>query len=499
MKVVWVLVAVSQTIVAQKFYSAEQKQWALAVSAILTERNQEDLFALTGAPQIQLAVDAKKETLVTWWSVDSRKELLEVMRWARDEGHRAVYERIHKNLDKAGWWPGFQYKIRNAMDPQYQYRCNFVMEHKDDLKAEQLVAWDIGRVVSLARWGVLCGYLQEEEAWNWIMEAAQQLQQRYSSWEEFATNYLLGREFSTRYRSTDAVHLYHKAAFWNLNNVYSPWKCMEWDLDLSGSNVKPESAELPNVSDYYLALEYDWDDSADKAVGLLKKVAGKGESLYRGLAYRRMGHVYEYGRSGISKNWKKALEYYEQGAEFSEGNCLFKLGYAHYTGKGRPKDFLKAMDYWRAAADAGNVDGLTHLGILYSDGKGVEKDVEKAAAYYREATMWGATSSENNHAWMMYENPEIWEPDIAIRMAYNGVQKWECNPHYHTLVKVLMKAERWDEAGRALNQWQRFDMRNREIYDPVAVPEKFKKLRKQIRDERVESHRRFVSSGTAAD
>jgi hypothetical protein len=51
------------------------------------------------------------------------------------------------------------------------------------------------RYVSLCRWGVLCGYVTEDEAWRLIMPVAAGIQATFSSWEELGQNYLIGREF----------------------------------------------------------------------------------------------------------------------------------------------------------------------------------------------------------------------------------------------------------------------------------------------------------------
>jgi TPR repeat protein len=468
----------------REHYSIEQKQWGLATTAILTKRNHEDFYSLTGDPIVPRAVKRQKASLSRGWGISSRDDLIKKMEWVRDEGHRAAFDQITADREKAEWFVSLRDRmLKKEQAHNYDYRHDFVEEHGAAMGDKSLMAWDMARLVSLARWGVLCGYLEKEEAWDWIMPAAHELQKTYSSWEDLAENYLLGRQFWSEYYTYKNGYKYEQAAYWSLNSPFSPWNRFDWELDLTGSqDSQQDESELPEASLYFVAAHYDWGDQPQKALQLLLNFKDLDEPFYQSLAYERLGNIYEHGRSGISKDWKQALEYYAEGAELGDDDSKFELGFAHYKGKGRIKDFEKAMEYWQAAAAAGNVDGITNVGMLYSDGDGVEKNIVLAEEYYTEATRWGATVSENNMAWLMYKNPEIWDANEAVNLAYQAIYKWECNSHYDTLVKVLIKAERWSEAWYELGDWEIYDMRRRNNYDPLNLPEKFKRFRATIKE-----------------
>ncbi|MDF7801093.1 DUF1266 domain-containing protein [Pontiellaceae bacterium B1224] len=470
-------------------YTTVQKQWGLATSAILTKRNHEDFYSLMGDPPVPRAIEQQQNSLRRWWGISDRKSLIKKMKWVRDEGHRAEFDQILADREKAEWLVVLRDRLSlkdRAYD--YDYRRTFVEEHADELEGKSLLAWDLARLVSLARWGVLCGYMEAEEAWEWIMPAALALQETYDSWEDLAENYMLGRAFWSEYYTFESGHKYKQAIYWNLKNECSPWNRMDWGTDLTGSaDLQPEDGELPAASDYFVATQYDWGGQPQKAIDLLLQVKDESDDYYRALAYNRLGNIYEHGRVGIAMNWRKAVEYYAAGAELGNADCLFEIGNAHYQGNGRAKDFNKAMEYLQAAAEAGNVGALTSMGLLYADGDGVEKDLKKAAELYAEATRWGATYSENNMAAMMFENPEIWEPEEAVELAYNAIYKRECNSHYDTLVKVLIKAKYWNDAWLELNDWEQYDMRQRDNYDPLDLPKKFKVFRNVIQKGRLKS------------
>jgi len=54
-------------------------------------------------------------------------------------------------------------------------------------------AWDIGRLVNIARWSYDLEYITEEEAWEAIYIAYGWALETYDSWQDFAKGYLLGR------------------------------------------------------------------------------------------------------------------------------------------------------------------------------------------------------------------------------------------------------------------------------------------------------------------
>ena len=68
-------------------------------------------------------------------------------------------------------------------------------EYYKKLGEKSLLGWDYGRYICLCRWGYLVGWLNEQEAWEKIMPAAELLQKSFSSWEDLGRNYLIGRLF----------------------------------------------------------------------------------------------------------------------------------------------------------------------------------------------------------------------------------------------------------------------------------------------------------------
>ncbi|MDF7807217.1 DUF1266 domain-containing protein [Pontiellaceae bacterium B12219] len=462
-------------------YTAEQKQWGLATAAVLTYRNNEDLFSLTGMVNEELEVDAQKGLLRYWWDIASSKDLIDTLQMLKDKGHRARFNKIRRERQK---WPEWVLDIRDSItkkDQSWSYlnRVDFVKTHSDEQNPVSLVGWDMARLVSLVRWGVACGYLKPDEAWEWIMPAAIEVQQAYDSWSEMGESFLLGRQFWSGTESAENQVLYQEAVYWLTHNEYSPWTNLDWNLDLTASEGEKE--EVPETQLCYLGAFYAVYDMPLKAEQVLQQAVHEGSALSRGYACDWLGDIYSYGRPGIKRNTQKSLELYRQGAALNNTDCLLEVGMAYYAGEGVEQDLDQAFEYWTRAAEQGSPMGLLNLAMLYHEGEGVEQDLQKAMELYQKATQHGSTFSENGEAWLMFEYDEVWDADRAVELAYAGVYKQYVHAHFDTLVRVLMKAERWDEAWHGLNAWERLNMRERDNYDPLSIPEEFKKLRCEIR------------------
>jgi TPR repeat protein len=451
--------------------------------AVLTFRNNDDLFSLTGVVNEELELETQKALLRYWWSVGSREELLDTLQGLMEKGHRARFNKIRKEQEK---WPKWLLNFRDKItqkDESWRYlnRVEFVKEHSAEMDAVSLTGWDMARVVSLARWGVACGYLEPDEAWDWIMPAAVAIQQTYTSWEELGESYLLGRQFWSATETADNGFLYQESVYWLTHNEQSPWTKFDWNLDLTASSVPEDEAVLPETQLCYLGAFYDAFDLPLRAEEVLKRAVHEGPALSRGNACDWLGDIYSYGRSGIQTNAEKALELYKQGAALNNTDSLLEVGMAYYAGEGVEQDYEQAFEYWTRAAAQGSPMGLLNLAMLYHEGEGVEQDLQQAIELYEEATLHGSTLSENGEAWLLFEYDEVWDADRAVELAYEGVYKRYVHEHFDTLVRVLMKAERWDEAWYALNAWEQLNMRQRNNYDPLEIPKEFRVLRAEIR------------------
>jgi len=208
-----------------KSLTVEQKGWALATSAMLTERNQQSHDLLGGTQATAAEVARWKDVLKQWWGVRNRSDLLRTLGWLERAGHRRGFESLGAN-------PSSQ--SDSGSDPELAHRVEVVRAHYTRLGNKSLLGWDYARFVSLCRWGYLVGYVSEDEAWQWIMPKARELQKTFGSWADLGENYLIGREFWSVEET--AIHGWrYRAAYERLlTNPESPWLRFPWDVDLGG-------------------------------------------------------------------------------------------------------------------------------------------------------------------------------------------------------------------------------------------------------------------------
>jgi hypothetical protein len=153
-------------------------------------------------------------SLESWWDITDAESALTTLTWLQDVGHR-------DELDEA---------LLAAPQGDADERARFVAKHADALEAHGILAWDLCRLVQVARTSAKAGYVSEEQAWTFILSAAQALQQEYSSWMELGEDYLLGNRF---FANGDEPDLTHRASVrWLERAPESPWQHLPWELPL---------------------------------------------------------------------------------------------------------------------------------------------------------------------------------------------------------------------------------------------------------------------------
>ena len=180
---------------AAEQFAIHAKMHAMAFGAVLAAFNGDPVSTLTkDADEIR-----RRKTLEKWWDVHSRDELLALLNGIEsgENGHRSAFwamgEKL-KHLKPGTLWPTILSSAKAGEDIEGLVLVVSYM-HAPKNKSLPLTAWDFGRYVNLCRWGWDAGYLSESEMWERILPVARLLQKSYSSWEDYAADYMCGREF----------------------------------------------------------------------------------------------------------------------------------------------------------------------------------------------------------------------------------------------------------------------------------------------------------------
>src|SRR6185503_12764397 len=92
-----------------------------------------------------------------------------------------------------------------------------------------VLAYDYGRAVNMARWGLLAGYCDRQTAESCVLKAGELSRRTYTSWASFSAGYVLGRvlrfddgEFGSYYDDSVIGHRVLEHA------PTSPWRTLAW-------------------------------------------------------------------------------------------------------------------------------------------------------------------------------------------------------------------------------------------------------------------------------
>ena len=212
------------------------KVHALAFSAILGEMNE--------ATQTKLMVmtdpEGEKKQLADWWGVKNRDDLLLLFTGMENgfNGHRGrIHELVtyYRSLRPEEILPKLLEKAKSRKEIDGDFIATTYIRVPDG-KSLRFTAWDFGRYINLCRWGYGVGYLSEDEAWARILPAARLLQSSFGSWQEFAQDYIGGREFwsaaQMRKNGTEA-----RAAVVFFNSPGGLWTKIPWNESLGDGPV----------------------------------------------------------------------------------------------------------------------------------------------------------------------------------------------------------------------------------------------------------------------
>jgi localization factor PodJL len=107
--------------------------------------------------------------------------------------------------------------------------------------------------------------------------------------------------------------------------------------------------------------------------------------------------------TGVSKNLKKAAEWYHRAAAQGFAPGQYRLAALYERGQGVKKDDGMARTWYRRAAELGNVRAMHNLAVLYTRNKTRGPDYASAKNWFQEAARRGLADSQFNLG-ILYES-----------------------------------------------------------------------------------------------
>ena len=163
------------------FFLTKRHLWGLAAGGPLAAWHDESFQKLSS----RYSRDKCLQILAQWWSTQSREDALARLRWLIEAGHTQGAVALAQSLSLN--------ESSHCENPDG--RTEYVRKHKAEIMRSGLRAWDLGRLVSVARWSCAGGLITEAEAWGYILGAIPSLREAYDSWETFGQGWMVGYRY----------------------------------------------------------------------------------------------------------------------------------------------------------------------------------------------------------------------------------------------------------------------------------------------------------------
>lgn len=197
--------------------------------------NSEQIMAYCDSYTTGLSDDVLTEGLGSYWDISSPQEAAETLAWLGSYGHRFFYDIVFRVYSDGASGEGRQQvlealvasgrygspetvrkqlaaqgpceekdlvfsALEQAMEILGNLRSVFrVLEDKvngsylpKDYSAG-ILAWDLGRLVTVARMSLDCKYIEQDEFGRILAHVDKELRSNFSSWPQFAKSYIIGR------------------------------------------------------------------------------------------------------------------------------------------------------------------------------------------------------------------------------------------------------------------------------------------------------------------
>lgn len=195
---------------ANPWFEIPEEEWEINLKDN-SELNEEQLRLLAlGAPMLvyngervntidcESDIEIVQNTLESWWNVVDHDSTFDIVKWLLEEGHHADADHLLQSLAPEGLKRFLKDGLEDENETAEEVRL--IMQTMldngyctEDELPHTALAWDLVRVVNLARWAYLCGYISEEEMWQVMGTAADIAHEHFASWKEYGLSFVFGR------------------------------------------------------------------------------------------------------------------------------------------------------------------------------------------------------------------------------------------------------------------------------------------------------------------
>ena len=388
--------------------AAAQRQWLMALG---NQRERFAPFVTRGATRI--LADLQRDM--------SPPQIAEAQKLSRElvEG---VSEDAHDDGQEA-------HALARMVAPALQRRKWYRRAHQGDADAQFQLGWWYEFGVGVAK--------DTGEAAQWYRKAAEQGHAR----AQYGLGLLYRHGDGVTYDAREAAHWYRKAAErgdpggqFALGALYVKGEGVAKDHGEAALWLRKaldagelDALSLLNALSGSLGSSGLLGSTPDVRLLSLRVSAEKGDVE----AQLKLADSYYEGDDdyvGVSKDLRKAAQWYRKAAEQGNASAQFNLGLMYGNGEGVPQDAPEAVRWYRKAAEQRVPAAQFNLGVRYQTGDGVPKDAREAVQWYRKAAEQGVVDAQFNLG-VMYGNGEGVPKDAVQAYAWFNLSAAQGDEH----------------------------------------------------------------------
>ena len=160
---------------------------------------------------------------------------------------------------------------------------------------------------------------------------------------------------------------------------------------MASGHERPEGEKCPICFDL---IEFPLSENGSMNVCCMKTVCKGCEFA---AALRGMGDTCPFCRTPFTKADESRLAMIQKRVDKGDAIAIYVLGHMYNRGElGLTKDVPRAIELWTEAAELGSIDAHFYLGRVYYTGDGVEEDKPRGIRHWQQAAMKGHAGSRHN-------------------------------------------------------------------------------------------------------
>ena len=180
---------------------SEVEQFAIAATSNVFERNKQYHLDFTNKTVFDKKTRPGKEVLTQNWKIYGYTSLMENFNELTEGEQAATYRKLEAMLEKYPDNSVIEIGIKEELTVTEVSRMYMVQQMKPLLGIHGIDAWVQVRSISILRWAISAGYINQDEAMELITPIVAKIKDNYQSFDDFIAHWIAGYCFNEVFSS----------------------------------------------------------------------------------------------------------------------------------------------------------------------------------------------------------------------------------------------------------------------------------------------------------